>query len=196
MIRHFTHHDNLPTLERWIVHGREAVYESPWVSLDLVDVEPPGRPRYRHHVVRVPHDGVGVVVHHEEQGVLLLYRHRFATDTAGFEVPAGGIESGESVAEAGAREVLEETGWLVDEPKLFHTTNASDGMSNQRFHLTYARAQEFTGHIADRHESSALCWVPVDELTRLVVDGRVPCALTSLSLLVAQSLGFFDRAAG
>ncbi len=39
---------------RWVVHGERPVYESPWVSLALVDVEVPGGERFEHHVVRMP----------------------------------------------------------------------------------------------------------------------------------------------
>jgi hypothetical protein len=36
----------------WIEHGERAIYDSPWVSLHLVDVEVPGGHRFEHHVVR------------------------------------------------------------------------------------------------------------------------------------------------
>src|ERR1044072_7891254 len=75
---------SLPPVREWPVVGRRSVYNSRWVSLDLVAVEPPGAPAYEHHVVDVPYDAVGVVAHHSELGVLLLYRHRFITDTSGF----------------------------------------------------------------------------------------------------------------
>ncbi len=110
MIYDFTGVAYLPEPVRWTVHGRRPIYDSPWVSLDLVDVEPVGGQRYEHHVVVVPYEAVCVIVQDPERGILLLYRHRFITDTAGFEVPAGGIDPGESVADAARREVLEETG--------------------------------------------------------------------------------------
>ena len=196
MFQTFHRGQTLPAVDRWHVHGRRPLYSSPWVSLDLIDVEPPGAPRYEHHVVHLDQDAVAVVVHHEERGVLLLYRHRFATDTVGFEVPAGGMDPEESAADAARREVLEETGWIVSEPKVFHSCNASDGMSDQRFHFAFATAERFTGHIQDQHESSALCWVPVDQLTALITDGLIPSAGSSLALLLAQTLGFLASDTG
>ena len=38
---------------RWQAHGERAIYDSPWVWLGQVDVEPPGGDRYWHHVVRL-----------------------------------------------------------------------------------------------------------------------------------------------
>src|SRR4051794_18816977 len=96
---------------KWTVHGEHAVYSSPWVSLALVDVEIPGGERFDHHVVRMPRAAAGVIVFDPERGVLLLWRHRFITDSWGWEIPAGAIDDGESPEAAAAREVLEETGW-------------------------------------------------------------------------------------
>jgi hypothetical protein len=41
-------------LGHWQAHGERLIYESPWVWLGQVDVEPPGGARYWHHVVRLP----------------------------------------------------------------------------------------------------------------------------------------------
>lgn len=96
---------------RWTVHGERAVYGSDWVGVALVDAEVPGGRRFDHHVVRLPREAVGTVVHELDRGVLLLWRHRFITDSWGWEIPAGGVDADESPTTAAAREVLEETGW-------------------------------------------------------------------------------------
>jgi 8-oxo-dGTP pyrophosphatase MutT (NUDIX family) len=178
-----------PDCAQWQIRGSRPIYESRWVSLNLVDVEPPSAEAYQHHVIRLPHHSVFVVVHHPEHGVLLLYRHRFITDTTGFEVPAGGIEPGETPVEAAAREVLEETGWRVDEPRVFATFNASNGLTDQQFHLAYARAVECVGPPQDTDEADQLYWVAVPHLARLVHEGRIPCCPSSLALLYTLTGG-------
>ena len=45
--------------------------------------------------------------------VLLLWRHRFVTDTWGWEVPAGRVDASETAMQAAQRETLEETGWRI-----------------------------------------------------------------------------------
>ena len=96
---------------QWRVHGEQMIYESPWVGLALTTVEPPGAEPFEHHVVRTPSPAAGCVVSDDERGVLLIRRHRFITDTWGWEIPAGRVDPGETPGEAAVRETLEETGW-------------------------------------------------------------------------------------
>lgn len=79
---------------RWTVVGEEIVYDSPWVSLRVADVVLPDRRRVAHHLVRVPAPAAGTVVSDDDRGVLLLWRHRFITDSWGW-VGDTGREGGE-----------------------------------------------------------------------------------------------------
>ena len=81
---------------RWIVHGERIIYDSPWVRLALTDIEIPGGRRFEHHVVRMPAQAAGTVIYDPARGVLLLWRHRFTTDSWGWEVPAGMVDEGET----------------------------------------------------------------------------------------------------
>ncbi len=193
MIRDFTSIADLPAPVPWTVHGSQSLYDSRWVSLELVDVEPTHGARYEHHVVIVPYAAVCVVVQHPQKGVLLLYRHRFITDTAGFELPAGGIDEGESVLEAAAREVREETGWAVDHREHMMTLNASDGVSTQKFHFVYARASHVVEEPSDAYESDQLYWVSIDDISTLIRSGKIPGCPTMTGLLYALQTGLLER---
>jgi hypothetical protein len=73
---------------RWETHGRRPVYRSEWVEVWLDDVETdPGR-RFDHHVLRFPRESVSAVAL-QGDNVLMIWRHRFITDSWGWEVPAG-----------------------------------------------------------------------------------------------------------
>jgi 8-oxo-dGTP pyrophosphatase MutT (NUDIX family) len=193
MIHQYTGLSDLPEPSRWTVHGRRPIYQNRWVSLDLVDVEPIGGNRYEHHLVIIPYEAVCVVVQHPERGVLLLYRHRFITDTAGFELPAGGINEGESVVDAAAREVLEETGWTVSTPEVFMKANASDGVSTQKFHFACAWADTEVGEPSDSYEAQRLYWVPTQELPALIKDGHIPGCSAMFGLLYALNFGYLGN---
>ena len=172
---------------RWTVHGERRLYESDWVELALVDVEVPGGARFDHHVVRLPREAVGTVVHDPARGVLLLWRHRFITDSWGWELPAGGVDDGESLPEAAAREVLEETGWRPGPLAEQARWHPSIGLSDQTFTSFTAEGAQHVGDPSDPSESERIEWVPVGRLRELVRTGHVTdgLSLTALSLWLA-----------
>ncbi len=165
------------------MHGERELYSSAWVSLGLVDVEVPGGPRFDHHVVRLPRPAVGVVVVDEDRGVLLLWRHRVLTGTWGWEVPAGGVDPGESPEQGAAREVLEETGWAPGPLEHLHGYHPSNGLSDQRFELYRAAGATRVGEPTDPAESERVEWVPADRVRELVRDGQVTDGLSLSALL-------------
>ena len=168
---------------RWVVHGERALYRSEWVGVGLADVELPSGRRIAHHVVRVPRPAVGVVVHQPARGVLMLRRHRFIPDRWVWEIPAGRVEAGESVAAAGAREVLEETGWRVGPLAPVFEFWPSIGLSDQRFHLLHAREATLAGPPSDLDETGEVAWIPAARVPALIQSGQVAGALALTGLL-------------
>lgn len=173
---------------RWTIHGERSIYDSDWMRLVLVDVEIPGVDRFDHHVVRYPRPASGTVVHDPDRGVLLLWRHRFITDTWGWEIPAGRIEEGETPEQAAARETLEETGWRAGPLTSLGSYAPSNGSSDQIFHVFAADGATHVGEPTDVSESERIAWVPVDEVRRLVADGEITDGLSLTSLLWALAL--------
>lgn len=157
---------------RWITHGERPVYESEWIDVKLVDVEVPGGRRFEHHAVHVT-AASGVVVRDPDHGVLLLWRHRFITDTWGWEIPAGRIDAGETAEDAGARETLEETGWRPGPLRPLVRFFPSNGLSDQTFHIFAADSATYVGDPTDPSESERIEWVPEDRLREAMRNGEM-----------------------
>jgi 8-oxo-dGTP pyrophosphatase MutT (NUDIX family) len=168
---------------RWTVHGERSVYDSHWVSLHLVDVEVPGGDRFEHHVVRLPRPASGTVVHRQGGGVLLLWRHRFITDTWGWEIPAGRLEPGETPEQAAARETLEETGWQPVGLTPLLSYHPASGLSDQRFHLFAAGDAVEIGDPTDVSESERVEWVPIDRVADAIRGGEIVDGMSLVGLL-------------
>ena len=175
---------------RWTVHGERLVYESDWVNLALVDVEVPEERRYEHHVVRMPYVASGAVIHQPDKGVLLLWRHRFITDTWGWEVPAGAADPGESPEDAARREVLEEAGWRVGALTPLTSYHPMNGVSDQSFHLFFTTEAEYVSEPTDPSESERVEWVPVDDLRAGLRSGQVRDGLTLSALCYSLAFGY------
>jgi 8-oxo-dGTP pyrophosphatase MutT (NUDIX family) len=170
------------------VHGERPIYDSEWMRLVLVDVEIPGVERFDHHVIRYPRAASGTVVHDPDRGVLLLWRHRFITDTWGWEIPAGRIEAGETPEQAAVRETLEETGWRPGPLTRVGSYAPSNGTSDQIFHVFTAAGAMHVGDPTDIGESERIAWLPVDEVRRLIVANELTDGLTLTSLLWALAV--------
>lgn len=167
---------------RWTVHGEQTVYQSSWVSLSLVDVGLPDGHRLDHHVVRLPAPAAGTVVVDADRGLLLLWRHRFITDTWGWEVPAGRVEPGEEVERGAAREVEEETGWRPGPLRRMTTVHPSNGLSDQTFHLFVAQGAERIGAPTDPNEAERVEWLAPAQVAEELAAGRIRDGLSVTAL--------------
>jgi 8-oxo-dGTP pyrophosphatase MutT (NUDIX family) len=175
----------------WIVHGERALYESEWVNLALADIEIPDERRFDHHVIRVPRHAAGAVIRRPGE-VLLLWRHRFITDTWGWEVPAGKIEDGESPIEGAAREAYEETGWQPGPMQHLTTFHPTNGMSDQTFHIFVADGATYVGDPIDRSEATRIEWVSIDRVRDFIAAGAVLDGLSLCALAVALARNLLD----
>jgi 8-oxo-dGTP pyrophosphatase MutT (NUDIX family) len=167
----------------WTVHGRRAIYESPWLSLDLVDVELPDGKRFEQHVVRMARPVAATVVVDERDRVLLMWRHRHVTDTWGWEVPAGRVEEGETPGEAAVRETEEETGWRPGPLRLIVVSQPSSGSVDSRHHLYRADGATYIGPPTDITEAERIAWVPLAEVRQLIAAGEIVNGPTLIGLL-------------
>jgi 8-oxo-dGDP phosphatase len=173
---------------RWTVHGERALYESEWMSLYLADVELPDGQRFEHHVLRIPREAAATVVHDPDRGLLLLWRHRFITDSWGWEIPGGRIDEGETPEQAAARETLEETGWRPGPLRPIGAYHPLAGAVEQRFHVFLAQGAEHVGDPRDTFEAERVEWVPVARVRELIRSGEVSDGYSLTGLLWALEL--------
>ena len=175
-------------MTRWRVHGERPLYSSEWLNVRLVDVELPDGTRFDHHVVRLPHPAVGVIVRDPEKRVLLLWRHRFISDTWGWEIPAGRADPGETLEEAAVREAIEETGWRPLDLEHLGYSHPTNGLMEQRFEYFVASRAEHVGEF-DRTETERIAWFAPDEVRALIERGEIPDGLSVTALSMAFALG-------
>jgi 8-oxo-dGTP pyrophosphatase MutT (NUDIX family) len=158
---------------QWKIHGERTVYSSYWLDFHLVDLELPTGRRFDHEVVRSPAPSVGVVVIDSSNRILMLWRHRFIPDRWGWEVPAGRMEAGETPAQAGSREVLEETGWKPGRVESLYSYHPSPGIMDQVHHVMVGRDAVQEGVPSDWFESERVAWLDVDQVSHELKEGGI-----------------------
>ncbi|WP_062218118.1 NUDIX domain-containing protein [Streptomyces sp. NBRC 109706] len=172
----------------WKNLGEKPVYSNPWLRVHLADVELPDGRHLDHYVLRQRAVALATAVNDADE-VLLLWRHRFITDSWGWEIAAGVVEDGESVEAAAAREMEEETGWRPSGP-LRHlvTVEPSNGLSDAVHHVYWSEGAEYVGHPQDDFESEKRAWVPLKEVPGLIAEGQVRSANAVAGLLLLHHL--------
>lgn len=178
---------------QWLTHGERYVYESPWVSVALVDVEVPGVRRYEHHVIR-SYDASATLVHDPDRGVLLVWRHRFIADRWGWEIPGGIIDTGETPAQAAARECGEESGWIPNVVTLLGSYQPIAGSSAQTFHMFLGSDPIAVDGWDGSDETERVEWVSVDRMKNELRRGGFVDGLSITTCAYALAFGLLgDR---
>lgn len=163
---------------------RVTVYESPWVNLyrDRVSM-PNGHVVEQYHLLDFERGAVAVIVENDEGHVLMERVSRYPTGTVSWELPAGGIEVGESVLDAAQREVSEETGYATHDHEHLYTYHPMNGISNMTVDVMRCKAGPRLGHV-DENEIQGARWFSAKALRQMIKNYEITdgFALTGLLL--------------
>ena len=174
----------------WQVLSKRNLYSSPWINLDLWAVQlPDGSIIPDHHVLDYPSEAVGIIPIGSDGRVLLIDHYRFMTDTRDWEIPSGGIEHGETVLAAAARELLEETGYSATEWQVLGKYHPSNGSSNQVFHVFIGQGVTRVDEIQDTNEVIGLRWFTPPEVRAMIARNEILDGLSLTGLCWAMARG-------
>jgi 8-oxo-dGTP pyrophosphatase MutT (NUDIX family) len=176
-----------PDALRTKVFGEREVYSNRWVRLALVDIEPPDGHRFEHHVVRLQTVILTAVLDDQDQ-VLMLWRHRFATDEWGWEIPGGILDPGEDPAVAAVREAEEETGWRPATVEHLVSFQPMPGMVDTPHSVYVGRGAVQVGEPTDLEEAGRVGWVPLAAVPDLIAKGQILGSGSLVGLLYLLSI--------
>lgn len=159
-----------PSPERVLESRR--LYEGRIVNLRIDTVELPGGRKATREVVEHG-DVVAIVPLLEGDDVLLVRQYRLPTEKVLLEVPAGGVDGGESVEAASQRELGEECGRRAGRLERLGGFYVSPGFCNEFVHVFLATQLEPVESHPDPDEQLAVVRLPLPEALRLVSGGEI-----------------------
>jgi 8-oxo-dGDP phosphatase len=152
--------------------GEQALYESPEVRLTRVDVGLPDGARVWRHVIHL-HQAVSMVLLDDLDRVLLLWRHRFAQNRWGWELPGGLVEEDESVSEAVARELEDQTGYRAGETQHLITFQPFAGSVDGEHVVFAGHDVEQVGVAVSLDGIERVAWMALASVPELIAEGKV-----------------------
>lgn len=172
----------------WKIQSERDLYRDQWVHLTSADVLLPDGRHLDHRIIRTAAPGAGLVVVDDQKRILLIWRHRFITDTYAWEIPQGSIRPGETGAEAAVRETEEETGWRAIGPiRPLVYTQPSPGIMTSQHHIFRADSAEHIGDPEDAFESDRVEWIPLEDIRGLIGKQHIVAGTTLVALLMVMA---------
>jgi 8-oxo-dGTP pyrophosphatase MutT (NUDIX family) len=175
----------------WKKLDSKIVYQNRWYSVrcDKV-IRPDGKPG-EYNVVQAL-DGAFVIALDETERIQLIRKYRYTTDMYSLEVPAGGIEKGETPLTGAKRELQEELGLTAQEWKEAGKFQAENAYINNFGWIFIARGLK-SGTEDDRLAEgiNKTERVTIQEAMQLIKSGEITDSQSITALtLAAFALGY------
>lgn len=139
-------------------------------------------------------DWVNVIPITSDRKVVLVNQFRFGTKDFSLEIPGGMLDDGDTPAGAAARELLEETGFVGDEPEFLGFVHPNPAIHTNRCHTFLIENAVFKKQPEqDSTEDVEVKIVPLADIPKLIREGVITHALVIVAFYwYFSNMGFKD----
>jgi 8-oxo-dGTP pyrophosphatase MutT (NUDIX family) len=129
-------------------------------------------------------DGVHVVAITPDRNVVMVRQFRAGANKDSLETPGGLVAPGEDPCPAGARELLEETGYAGERPEMLGTLYPNPALLTMRIATIVVRdVRRVAPPQPDRSEELVIELVPIADIPELIASGKIDHAVCVAGLL-------------
>lgn len=188
-VEHFlTLEDIIPTKEGKFLNMYEAIYKRADGHIKKYELISRNKGLTVESFLNKPEicDAIGIIAFNEKKDKILLQKeNRLACGDWVYNFPSGLIEDDESMREAAARELREETGLeLVQVEKWLYNAYTAVGLSDERVNTVICTAKGEIKPSELEDEEIEAAWYTKEEVLELI-EKRVPMSLRTQSFLWA-----------
>lgn len=165
--------------------GSRRVYDGRVVNLRVDRMQLDGR-EFDAEIVE-HNEAVVILAQPDPEHVILVGQYRYPLERTLWEVPAGSMESGESVEGAAARELAEETGYRAARLRRLWSAYSAPGFTNELLHFVLAQELAEGPTDPDIDEQIEVRSMHVDEAWAMVERDELPDAKTQIALAALRT---------
>lgn len=132
----------------------------------------------------VDHKGAAAILPITSDGkVVLVKQYRNALDRVTLEIPAGGINPGETPYESAVRELTEETGYLSEQVTHLKDIVSAIGFCNETIYIYLAENLKMSEQNLDEDEFLDVCEYSLEEVMNLILSNQIIDGKTTAAVL-------------
>lgn len=155
--------------------SEEIIHSNPWWDYKHDKYLLPNGKQGDYYYGETPGSGCAMVIPVSDDGkILLIVQHRYLRNKRSVEFPCGGLNKGETPAEAAAREFLEETGYETTDLIKIGEFEGLNGLFKDTTHIFVARELNKVdeSHL-DETESVEILFRRPDEFEDMIRRGEI-----------------------
>ena len=172
----------------WKTLSTREIYKNKWMRLREDIAELPNGHTTIYGVCEFG-ECVGVLPFVDDQNVLLVRQYRYVQqENHRWEMPTGGIRTGETAEQAAQRELMEEGGYCADQLTWISTYYPSKSVCYETAHLFVGQSLVSAGAVPDDTEFFEKAVIPFEEAVKMVEKSEIRDSMSVIAILHAGRL--------
>ena len=131
----------------WQINNSESVFKSKIYDIEKMECFLPSKNKKNDFYSIKICDWVNVFALTDDEKVILVKQHRLGKNIVTYEVPAGGIDKGESPEDGAIRELVEETGYTPEKIVLMKKISVNPAIQNNNCYFFLATGCKKTNNV-------------------------------------------------